>query len=101
MVLMASSKESTISFMIVVHLQFLSMGEAGIESLKLPPREPNLNAYAERFVRTIKEGCLDQMIFFGEDSLRPLRQLLSGGQGLVGLLRDGGIDVRHSGQSLR
>jgi putative transposase len=28
------------------------------------------NAYAERFVRTIKEGCLEQMIFFGEDSLR-------------------------------
>ena len=51
--------------------QFLSMlGEAGIESVKLPPRAPNLNAYAERFVRTIKEGCLDQMIFFGEDSLR-------------------------------
>ena len=38
--------------------------------MKLPPRAPNLNAYAERFVRTIKEGCLDQMIFFGEDSLR-------------------------------
>jgi transposase InsO family protein len=51
--------------------QFVSMlGEAGIESVKLPPRAPNLNAYAERFVRTIKEGCLDQMIFFGEDSLR-------------------------------
>ncbi len=28
------------------------------------------NAYAERFVRTIKESCLDQMIFFGEDMLR-------------------------------
>jgi len=28
------------------------------------------NAYAERFVRTIKEGCLDQMLFFGEDALR-------------------------------
>ena len=28
------------------------------------------NAYAERFVRTIKEGCLDRMIFFGEASLR-------------------------------
>ena len=28
------------------------------------------NAYAERFVRTIKETCLDRMIFFGEDSLR-------------------------------
>jgi len=43
---------------------------SGIESVKLPPRPPNLNAYAERFVRTIKEGCLEQMIFFGEDSLR-------------------------------
>jgi putative transposase len=51
--------------------QCLSMlAEAGIESVKLPLRAPNLNAYAERFVRTIKEGCLDQMIFFGEDSLR-------------------------------
>ena len=28
------------------------------------------NAYAERFVRTIKESCLEQMIFFGEDMLR-------------------------------
>jgi hypothetical protein len=28
------------------------------------------NAYAERFVRSIKESCLDQMIFFGEDALR-------------------------------
>jgi hypothetical protein len=46
------------------------LDEAGIESVKLPPRSPNLNAYAERFVRTIKEGCLDQMIFFGEDVLR-------------------------------
>ena len=44
--------------------------EAGIQSVKLPPRSPNLNAYAERFVRTIKEGCLEQMILFGEDSLR-------------------------------
>src|SRR5438445_9661802 len=26
--------------------------------------------YAERFVRTIKESCLEQMIFFGEDALR-------------------------------
>ena len=43
---------------------------SGIESVKLPPRSPNLNAYAERFVRTIKEGCLDHMIVFGEDSLR-------------------------------
>ncbi len=38
--------------------------------LRLPPRSPNLNAYAERFVRTIKEQCLARMIFFGEASLR-------------------------------
>ena len=31
---------------------------------------PNLNAYAERFVRTIKEECLSQLILFGEKSLR-------------------------------
>ena len=46
------------------------LADAGIQSVKLPPRCPNLNAYAERFVRTIKESCLEQMIFFGEDSLR-------------------------------
>jgi transposase InsO family protein len=46
------------------------LADAGIECVRLPPRSPNLNAYAERFVRTIKEGCLEQMIFFGEDSLR-------------------------------
>jgi putative transposase len=38
--------------------------------VKLPPRSPNLNAYAERFVRTIKENCLEQMILLGEDALR-------------------------------
>jgi transposase InsO family protein len=50
---------------------FLAILEgSGIESVKLPPRSPNLNAYAERFVRTIKEGCLEQMILFGKESLR-------------------------------
>jgi hypothetical protein len=43
---------------------------SSIESVKLPPRSPNLNAHAERFVRTIKEGCVEQMILFGENSLR-------------------------------
>ncbi len=38
--------------------------------IRLPARSPNLNAYAERFVRTIKESCLNRMIFFGEDSMR-------------------------------
>src|SRR5215472_3817149 len=43
---------------------------SGIKSVKLPPSSPNLNAYAERFVRTIKESCLERMILFGEGSLR-------------------------------
>ncbi len=44
--------------------------QAGVNVVRLPPRSPNLNAYAERFVRTIKETCLDRMILFGERSLR-------------------------------
>jgi putative transposase len=51
--------------------EFLNTLEAvGIESVKLSPRSPDLNAYAERFVRSIKESCMDRMIFFGEISLR-------------------------------
>ena len=46
------------------------LSSAGIQSVKLPARSPNLNAYAERFVRSIKSECLDQMILFGEKSLR-------------------------------
>jgi putative transposase len=42
----------------------------GVESVKLPPRSPNLNPYAERFVRSIKESCSERMIFFREESLR-------------------------------
>jgi transposase InsO family protein len=41
-----------------------------IEPVKLPARSPNLNAYAERFVKTIKTECLDHLILFGEKSLR-------------------------------
>lgn len=46
------------------------LGESGVASVKLPARSPNLNAYAERFVRTIKESCLDRLILFGEGSIR-------------------------------
>ena len=47
-----------------------TLGTMGLPSVKLPPRSPNLNAHAERFVRTIKESCLERMILFGEESLR-------------------------------
>jgi transposase InsO family protein len=42
---------------------------AGIKRVPLPPRLPNLNAYAERWVRSIKEECLARTILFGEASL--------------------------------
>src|SRR5881227_936015 len=51
--------------------EFLSMlADVGVKPVKLPPRSPNLNAVAERFVRSIKESCLDRLILFGEAGLR-------------------------------
>ena len=43
---------------------------SGIEPIRLPPRSPNLNAFAERFVRSIKDECLSKLILFSEFSLR-------------------------------
>jgi transposase InsO family protein len=43
---------------------------SGVTSVKLPARSPNLNAYAERFVRSIKSECLAQIIPLGERHLR-------------------------------
>jgi transposase InsO family protein len=42
----------------------------GVKAVRCPVRAPNCNAFAERFVRSIKEVCLDRMILFGEASLR-------------------------------
>ena len=42
----------------------------GVEPIRLPPRSPNLNAFAERWVRSIKHECLSKVILFGELSLR-------------------------------
>jgi transposase InsO family protein len=42
----------------------------GIQPLALPPRSPNLNAFAERWVRSVKQECLSKLILFGEASLR-------------------------------
>ena len=40
------------------------------EPLALPARSPSLNAYAERWVRSVKEECLSKVVLFGERSLR-------------------------------
>ena len=41
-----------------------------VEPLVLPARSPNLNAFAERWVRSVKEECLSKVVLFGERSLR-------------------------------
>ena len=41
-----------------------------VEPLVLPACSPNLNAYAERWVRSVKEECLSKVALFGERSLR-------------------------------
>jgi putative transposase len=47
-----------------------SLKAAGIKAIQLPARSPNLNAYTERWVRSVKEECLSKLILFGEVSLR-------------------------------
>jgi transposase InsO family protein len=44
--------------------------DAGVKRVPLPPRSPNLNAYAERWVRSVKEETLSRFILFGEGALR-------------------------------
>jgi hypothetical protein len=46
------------------------LDDAGVKRLPLPPRSPNLNAIAERFIRSVKSEALSQFILFGEKSLR-------------------------------
>jgi putative transposase len=48
----------------------LRLREAGIRVVLIPERAPNANAYAERFVRSIKEECLDRLIPLGEGHFR-------------------------------
>ncbi len=43
---------------------------AGVQPVMLPSQSPNLNAYAERFVRSIKEECLSRIVPIGERHLR-------------------------------
>jgi transposase InsO family protein len=46
------------------------LADAGIEAVKIPPRSPKANAYAERFVLTARTEITDRMLIFGERHLR-------------------------------
>ena len=47
-----------------------ALRSSGIRPLALPPKSPNLNAFAERWVCSIRQECLSKLILFGEASLR-------------------------------
>jgi transposase InsO family protein len=47
-----------------------TLAAGGVECVRLPPRSPNLDAFAERWVRSVKQECLSKLILFGEASLK-------------------------------
>ena len=46
------------------------LDDAGVKRVPLPPRSPWLNAFAERWIQSVKTEVLSKMILFGERSLR-------------------------------
>ena len=54
-----------------------TLAASGVDAVRLPARSPNLNAFAERFIRTIRESCLERLVLVVEGSLRrAIRELV-------------------------
>jgi transposase InsO family protein len=87
------------------HPQFQALlSSAGVTPIRLPPTGPNLNAYAERFVRSIKSECLSKLVLLGESHLRAaVREYLAhyhqerNHQGLDGQLISPPANLNRSG----
>jgi transposase InsO family protein len=84
------------------------LGDAGIDVVLTPVRAPNANAYAERFVRSIKEECLDRMIPLSERHFRrAVREFVAhyhgerNHQGLQNMLIAGALAPDAAGRVLR
>jgi putative transposase len=81
---------------------------AGVRVLQTPFRAPNCNAHAERFVRSVKEECLNRVIPLGEQHFRrTLAEYVThyhherNHQGLANELIENGIDRETSGSTRR
>jgi transposase InsO family protein len=48
------------------------LADSGVTSVRLPARSPNPNAFAERFVRSVRDECLSKVVALGERHLREL-----------------------------
>lgn len=48
--------------------------DSGIQPVRLPARSPNLNSYAERFVKSVKSECLDHLILSSVEQLEHILQ---------------------------
>jgi putative transposase len=51
-----------------------ALAAGGVKTIPLPAKSPNLNAFAERWVRSVKQECLSKLILFGEG---PLSRMLA------------------------
>jgi putative transposase len=47
-----------------------TLSDGGLQPLRLPARSPNRNAFAERWIRSVKQECLSKLILFGETLLK-------------------------------
>lgn len=48
------------------------LASSGVQSVRLPARSPNLNAYAERWIGSVRRECLARVIPLGERHLRKI-----------------------------
>jgi putative transposase len=48
----------------------VTLEQAGVQAVRLPPRSPNLTPHIKRFMRSLKDECLHRMIFFGERAVQ-------------------------------
>ena len=68
------------------------LASAGIEPIKIPPRSPQANSYAERFVLTARTEVTDRILIFSEQHLRSV---------LAGYARHYNGQRPHRGRGLR